>query len=241
MKYCAKHDACYADARIECPQCSMSNSVGHPASYVNDLRGQVAALTAECENLREQIEVAAGGWSKCQSDRAALTTEIANLRLDLAKLTRDAAAECGRLRVEKDESDGNHKQMIAEIVAECGQLRAEANAGREYIRQTDPVLRRNEREYDEITAENERLRAEKDESDRNHKRVIAETAAECGRLRAQRDALLAAVELTIGAIPSPADPGCDCADCNACRALRAAVAACEHEWAAREASIKERP
>ena len=65
-------------------------------------RAQVAALTAEYENLREQIEVAAGGWSKCQSERAALTAEIADLRLDLANLTRDAAAECGRLRAERN-------------------------------------------------------------------------------------------------------------------------------------------
>ena len=97
---------------------------------------------------------------------------------------------------------------------------------------------------DDLAAENARLRAEVEQTkaerdaqtdhaldliDQLHGMLNERDIArdDLARVTGERDALLAAIELTIGAIPAPADPGCDCADCKACRALRAAVEACK--------------
>lgn len=130
MSYCAKHDTYYANTP-ECPRCATPDGI-------DALEAQVERLTAENARLRAEVEVSDLACRVAQHELAAVCRERDALRLDLARLTEDAAKRCSDLRAD-------NARLVEELTAEgvryeqwkreAERLRAEV----ECVRSDDPT------------------------------------------------------------------------------------------------------
>lgn len=82
------------------PTEEMARLIGtHCDQLEHALRERIAALAADNERLRAEVDSLRYAWSK-DTERQQVMGDAASLRLDLASVTTDAAKECGRLRAE---------------------------------------------------------------------------------------------------------------------------------------------